>query len=114
MKPRVVIARPFSRSWWSLWVRDIEAGRATGFTTAQALRGRGRTVTEADMLTAMQSERLVVVVVDSGAFAAWTDHFARHGVSMPRPSRSPVVWLPADEPPETNATFSTHTPEINN
>jgi hypothetical protein len=103
MKPAVVELRPFSRPWWAAWCADAKAGRPVGFMTTQALRGKGRVVRLADRPCSVAIHLLVPVEVAGEDFAAWSAHFARFGIVIPRPRHCPVVWLPAQRPEELAA-----------
>jgi hypothetical protein len=103
MKPKIITLKPFSRKWWSMWHSDVARGKPVGFLSDQARRGIGRTVRASERPYGTAITILVPVAVDGEAFAAWAEHYQRRGIRLPRPDRSPVVWLPTSMPNEAAA-----------
>ena len=95
-RPNVVELKAFSKRWWALWLWRAKHGEPVDPMVRAARSGQpwripaGRAVSDIG---------LVAVTVAEPAFYAWQIHFERQGVRLPRPSRSPVVFLPAPLPP---------------
>lgn len=87
----------FSKGWWSTWRRRALAGETVGPMVDLARRGRAWQVMAEE---AVADPALVAVRVESDAFRRWSVWFAELGISLPRPSRCPVAWLPAEDPPD--------------
>ncbi len=100
MAATVVTLKPFSREWWAAWHADIASGRPVVFLGAQARRGVGRSVRAGERPCGTASAILVPVPVDGRAFAAWAAHYDQLGIRLPKPSKAPVIWMPATMPSE--------------
>jgi hypothetical protein len=87
--------RAFSRPWWALWLHRVARGQEVEPMVHAARSGRPWRVPRD---TVVSDIGLVAVSVATPAFDAWQVHFERKGLRLPRPSRSPVVFLPSPMP----------------
>jgi hypothetical protein len=96
MVTRYVFVPPFSRRWWSLWRAKAVKGEPTAAMVRAARSGKGWQA----RFDAMPNDcDLVAIKIDSPEFRAWRLHFQMMGAVFPTPSRAPVAWLPAGNPP---------------
>lgn len=93
---RFLVLSPFSRRWWSAWYAAALAGQSTAGMTRAALRGRPWQVSPD---TVPSDTGFVAIEINSPAFNAWRTWFAMRGLSVPTPSKVPVVFLPSPQPP---------------
>ncbi len=91
-----VALNAWSRRWWALWLWSVAHGELTAPMVHAASRGAPWRVAPERVPSDVG---LIDIQVNSRAFAAWAEHFQRRGVRLPRPSRCPVVFLPAQAPP---------------
>ena len=91
-RPDMIELRAFSRRWWAVWHWKVAHGFDVAPMTAGARSGRPWRLTAASVVSDIG---LVAVSGSSPEFYQWQIDFERRGIRLPRPSRSPVVFLPA-------------------
>ncbi len=92
---RVSIA-PWSRRWWALWRRDVEAGKDVSALIRAGRRGLPVAVAVNDVVSDIG---MVPVNVGSDAWREWMTFYAARGIAMPVPGRAPVVFVAGSLPP---------------
>jgi hypothetical protein len=94
-KADTIELRAFSRPWWALWLHRVRVGVDVAPMVHAARSGRPWRIAKAD---AVGDVGLAAVNVSSVDFYMWQVSFEQRGVRLPRPSRSPVVFLPPNAP----------------
>lgn len=97
-RPRFTMLPAYSRAWWAVWLKRVDGGLPVAAMTVGAKRGRSWQVLAEDVTG---DRYLVSVTIRSAEFERWRRWFLQKGIELPKPSRCPVVFLEAPEPPET-------------
>lgn len=90
--------KPFSRRFWCVLWRKVDAGERVTFLLEQAMRGEGYWVRSGDP-SLVEDESLVAVVVESEQYAAWVEYASSVGFRLVKPDQAPVIWCPSETPP---------------
>lgn len=98
MRPHIVI-RPWSKMWWSHWIRLVYDGQSTAFMTSLAKSGKSLTVKRSDAPSDIAAGMLVPVVIGSHEHRMWMRFWKeRHNVALPQPRITPVIFQRAAIP----------------